>query len=82
MLDRQFAIARQISAAGLVPVLELASEAEAGYDVEEIMQRRGGRPAMGVECATEPAIYDSPLRSPKVADEIATARCRLVASQA
>ena len=25
----------------------LASEAEAGYDVEEIMQRRGGRPAMG-----------------------------------
>ncbi len=25
----------------------LADEAEAGYDVEEIMNRRGGRPAMG-----------------------------------
>jgi hypothetical protein len=30
---------------------KLASEAQAGYDVEEILRRRGGRPPMGAAAA-------------------------------
>jgi Ribbon-helix-helix protein, copG family len=32
-------------------VEELASDAEAGYDVDELLRRRGGRPPMGAAAA-------------------------------
>ena len=38
----------------------MADEAEAGYDVEEILRRRGGRPAMGDAPATVESVRLDP----------------------
>lgn len=42
---------------------KLSAEAEAGYDVEEMLRRRGGRPAMGsAAAAVESVRLDPELR--------------------
>jgi hypothetical protein len=38
----------------------LADEAEAGYDVEEILRRRGGRPTMGSSAASVESVRLDP----------------------
>lgn len=38
----------------------MAHEAEAGYDVEEILRRRGGRPAMGSSAASVESVRLDP----------------------
>lgn len=38
----------------------MADEAETGYDVEEIVRRRGGRPAMGAAPATVESVRLDP----------------------
>ncbi len=38
----------------------LADEAEQGYDVDEIVRRRGGRPAMGSAAATVESVRLAP----------------------
>ena len=38
----------------------MADEAEAGYEVEEIIRRRGGRPAMGSAAATVESVRLDP----------------------
>ena len=45
------------------PVDKLSAEAEAGYDVEEMLRRRGGRPPMGsAAAAVESVRLDPELR--------------------
>ncbi len=45
-------------------VAKIADDAEAGFDVEEILRRRGGRPAMGAgAAAVESVRLDLELRS-------------------
>lgn len=41
-------------------VEKLASEAEAGYDVEEMLRRRGGRPPMGAAAASVESVRLEP----------------------
>ncbi len=41
-------------------VEELAARAEEGFDVEEILRRRGGRPAMGSAAATVESVRLDP----------------------
>lgn len=41
-------------------VEELADEAERGYDVDDILRRRGGRPAMGSAAATVESVRLDP----------------------
>ena len=41
-------------------VESLADEAEAGYDVEEILRRRGGRPTMGSSAASVESVRLDP----------------------
>jgi len=43
-------------------VKELADKAEAGYDVEETIRRRGGRPRSGPPPASTPAARAAPLQ--------------------
>jgi CRISPR-associated endonuclease/helicase Cas3 len=38
----------------------MASEAERGYDVEDILRRRGGRPAMGSAAVTVESAGQAP----------------------
>ncbi len=38
----------------------MADEAEAGYDVDEILRRRGGRPAMGSSAASVESVRLDP----------------------
>ncbi|HXW80696.1 MAG TPA: ribbon-helix-helix domain-containing protein [Acidimicrobiales bacterium] len=38
----------------------LADEAEAGYDVDEIIRRRGGRPSMGMAAASVESVRLDP----------------------
>lgn len=45
-------------------VTELAAKAEAGYDVDEMLRRRGGRPPIGSAAATVESVrLDPELRS-------------------
>lgn len=46
---------------------ELADKAEAGYDVEETLRRRGGRPAIG----SGPASVESVRLEPELRDALA-----------
>ena len=41
-------------------VEKLAAEAEAGFDVEEILRRRGGRPTMGSSAASVESVRLDP----------------------
>jgi hypothetical protein len=41
-------------------VTELANKAEAGYDVDETLRRRGGRPAIGVAPASVESVRLDP----------------------
>ncbi|HET7045585.1 MAG TPA: hypothetical protein VFI37_12105, partial [Gaiellaceae bacterium] len=41
-------------------VAELAEKAEAGYDVEEMLRRRGGRPPMGSAAASVESVRLDP----------------------
>jgi hypothetical protein len=41
-------------------VNELAEKAEAGYDVDEILRRRGGRPPMGTAAASVESVRLDP----------------------
>jgi len=41
-------------------VAELAKKAEAGFDVDEIVRRRGGRPPMGAGAATVESVRLDP----------------------
>ena len=41
-------------------VAELAEKAEVGYDVEEILRRRGGRPPMGTSAASVESVRLDP----------------------
>ena len=41
-------------------VAELAEEAEAGYDVDELLRRRGGRPPMGSAAASVESVRLEP----------------------
>jgi hypothetical protein len=41
-------------------VRELSGEAEAGFDVEEIVRRRGGRPPMGAAAASVESVRLEP----------------------
>jgi Ribbon-helix-helix protein, copG family len=41
-------------------IQELAEEAEAGFDVDEIIRRRGGRPPMGTRAATVESVRLEP----------------------
>ncbi len=43
-----------------VEVEELADEAQRGYDVEELLQRRGGRPPMGSAAASVESVRLDP----------------------
>ncbi len=45
---------------------ELASKAEAGYDVEEILRRRGGRPSIG----SSPASVESVRLEPELREAL------------
>jgi hypothetical protein len=47
-------------------VAELASKAEAGYDVEEILRRRGGRPPIG----SAPAAVESVRLEPELREAL------------
>lgn len=46
---------------------ELAGKAEAGYDVEELLRRRGGRPPLG----TAPATVESVRLEPELREALA-----------
>jgi len=41
-------------------IAELAGEAEAGYDVDEMLRRRGGRPPMGSSAASVESVRLDP----------------------
>ena len=41
-------------------IAELADKAEAGYDVDEILRRRGGRPPMGTSAASVESVRLDP----------------------
>jgi hypothetical protein len=41
-------------------IAELADKAEAGYDVDEILRRRGGRPPMGSSAASVESVRLDP----------------------
>lgn len=41
-------------------IAELAGKAEAGYDVEELLRRRGGRPPMGSSAASVESVRLDP----------------------
>ena len=41
-------------------IAELASKAEAGYDVDEMLRRRGGRPPMGSAAASVESVRLDP----------------------
>lgn len=47
-------------------VAELAAKAEAGYDVDELLRRRGGRPALG----SAPATVESVRLDPELRDAL------------
>ncbi len=47
-------------------VAELAEKAEAGYDVDEVLRRRGGRPAMG----SAPASVESVRLEPELREAL------------
>lgn len=47
-------------------VAELAEKAEAGYDVDELLRRRGGRPAMG----SAPASVESVRLEPELREAL------------
>jgi len=51
---------------------ELSAEAEAGYDVDEILKRRGGRPALGDGPSLVVPVRLSPSQSAALAERIGT----------